>query len=299
MLQVGAMAGGSGSLTMLRHVCGMKNAPLYDRRSIADLIHASLEPQIEQLAAEFQQPGRIRSCQIVDLLPAELAGEVHDRFPAYDRMVLKRSIKENKHVAAQMNAFDPLLEEAVYAFQDPRVVEQIARITGLHGLEPDVDLYAGGISAMSKGAYLRPHLDNSHDKKRERYRVLNLLYYVTPDWQERYGGSLQLWDEGPRGEPRTFPSLFNSLVIMLTDKKSWHSVNEVRHDGRRCCVSNYYFSRRSPDEADYFHATSFRGEPGQVSADLVMRADNAVRTAALKLLGEKLWSNPHVYHRDR
>lgn len=292
------VAGVSGSLTMLRHVCGMNSAPRPDRQRIADLIVSRLEPHIQALAAEFQQPGQIRSCQILDLLPPELAYEIHDRFPPSDRMMLKRSIKENKHVAAQMDAFDPLLEEAVYAFQDPRVVEQIARITGLTTLEPDVDLYAGGISAMSKGAYLRPHLDNSHDKKRERYRVLNLLYYVTPDWEESFGGSLQLWDEGPRGAPRTFPSLFNSLVIMLTNKGSWHSVNEVRHDGRRCCVSNYYFSRRSPDEADYFHATSFRGEPGQVSADLVMRADNALRTAALKLLGDKIYVNPHVYNRD-
>lgn len=269
------------------------------RTDLADLIVARLEPELDRLAAEFQRPGQIASCQVLDLLPNDIAERIYNRFPASDAMMLKRSIKENKHVAAQMDAFDPLLEEAVYAFQDRRVVEQIAGITGLAALEPDVDLYAGGISAMQKGAYLRPHLDNSHDKDRQRYRVLNLLYYVTPGWNVSYGGSLQLWDEGPRGEPRTFPSLFNSLVIMLTNEGSWHSVNEVRHDGRRCCVSNYYFSRQSPDERDYFHATSFRGEPGQVSADLVMRADNAVRTAALKLLGHKVWENPHVYRRPR
>jgi Rps23 Pro-64 3,4-dihydroxylase Tpa1-like proline 4-hydroxylase len=270
---------------------------LVDRTDLADLIVARLEPELERLTSEFHAPGRIPSCQVLDLLPADLAERIYRRFPASDAMMLKRSIKENKHVAAQMDAFDPLLEEAVYAFQDPRVVEQIAQITGLRALEPDVDLYAGGISAMAKGGYLRPHLDNSHDKDRQRYRVLNLLYYVTPGWQEDYGGSLQLWDEGPRGKPRTFPSLFNSLVIMLTNKGSWHSVNQVHHDGRRCCVSNYYFSRQSPDEGEYFHATSFRGEPGQLSADLVMRADNALRTAALKVLGTKVWTNPHVYQR--
>ena len=268
-----------------------------DRTDLADLIVARLGPELERLTSEFHAPGRIPSCQVLDLLPTDLAEGIYDRFPASDAMMLKRSIKENKHVAAQMDAFDPLLEEAVYAFQDPRVVEQIAQISGLRTLEPDVDLYAGGISAMSKGAYLRPHLDNSHDKDRQRYRVLNLLYYITPGWQEDYGGSLQLWDEGPRGKPRTFPSLFNSLVIMLTNKGSWHSVNQVHHDGRRCCVSNYYFSRQSPDEGEYFHATSFRGEPGQLSADLVMRADNALRTAALKVLGTKVWTNPHVYQR--
>ena len=271
---------------------------MIDRKHIADLIVARLEPQVASISPEFHCPGRISSCQVPDLLPADLAREIYGRFPPSDRMMHKRSIKENKHVAAQMDAFDPLLEEVVFAFQDPRVVDLIARITGLTTLEPDVDLYAGGISAMSKGAYLRPHLDNSHDKRRERYRVLNLLYYVTPDWEEAYGGSLQLWDQGPRGSPRTLPSLFNSLVIMLTRRDSWHSVNEVRHDGRRCCVSNYYFSTQSPDTNDYFHATSFRGEPGQVSADFVMRADNALRTAALKVLGDKIWVNPHVYKRD-
>ena len=168
---------------------------------------------------------------------------IHSAFPSTDRMILRSSIKEHKHIAAQMNLFDPLLEEIVFAFQDRRVVERIARITGIEAMEPDAELYAGGISAMSKGAYLRPHLDNSHDKTRERYRVLNLLYYVTPGWTEAYGGSLQLWDDGPGGAPRTIPSRFNRLVLMPTNKRSWHSVNEIAHDGTRCCVSNYYFSK--------------------------------------------------------
>lgn len=267
------------------------------RQEIAALIAARLADERQRLAIDYRQPGRVPSCVIPDLLPDALARAIHAAFPATDRMMLKRSIKENKHVAAQMDAFDPLLEEIVYAFQDERVLALIADITGLRGLEPDVNLYAGGISAMSKGAYLRPHLDNSHDKKGERYRALNLLYYVTPDWTENYGGSLQLWDDGPRGEPRTIPTLFNSLVLMATNKSSWHSVNEVRHDGTRCCVSNYYFSTHSPEEQDYFHATSFRGEPGQHGADLVMRADNALRTTVLKVIGNAAYRNPHVYKR--
>lgn len=269
-----------------------------DRAQIADLIVARLEPEVARYAAEFRQPGLIPACAIQNLLPEELVTDINSRFPASDRMVFKRSIKERKHVAAQMDEHDPILEEAVYAFQDPRVVDLIAQITGLQALEPDVDLYAGGISAMSKGGYLRPHLDNSHDKDRQRYRVLNLLFYVTPGWQEADGGCLQLWDEGPEGKPRTIPSHFNSLVIMLTNKGSWHSVNEVLADSRRCCVSNYYFSRQSPDDQDYFHATSFRSEFGQGAADKVMQADNALRTAILNSpVGKKLWRNPHVYER--
>ena len=85
---------------------------------------------------------------------------------------------------------------------------------------------------------------------------------------------------------------------MATDKHSWHSVNEVAVEGVRCCVSNYYFSRKAPAEQDYFHATSFRAEFGRGVSDLAMQADNALRTAVLKLTGDKLYRNPHVYKRD-
>ncbi|HEV7340609.1 MAG TPA: 2OG-Fe(II) oxygenase [Sphingopyxis sp.] len=272
---------------------------MMNRTEIADLIVARLNPEVERLGREFGTAGRIAACQAKNILPTDLVEQVYRAFPASERMILKRSIKENKHVVAQMDEHDPLLEEIVYAFQDPRVVDLVGHITGLATLEPDADLYAGGISAMSKGAYLRPHLDNSHDKDRKRYRALNLLFYVTPGWREDFGGSLQLWDNGPRGKPRTIPSLFNSLVIMLTDDQSWHSVNEVRHDGRRCCVSNYYFSRAAPGATNYSHATTFRAEHGRGLADFAMRADNALRTTILNSTGGALWHNPHVYQRDK
>jgi Rps23 Pro-64 3,4-dihydroxylase Tpa1-like proline 4-hydroxylase len=267
-----------------------------DRREIGALIAERLEAEAEALAAAFRTPGRIESAYVDDLLPADFVRDLYARFPATDRLTLKRSIKENKLVSAQMDQFDALLEEVVYAFQQPRVVSLIADITGLEALEADSELYAGGISVMTKGGYLRPHLDNSHDSPRERYRALNLLFYVTPDWREDYGGSLQLWDDGPLTTPRTFASRFNRLVLMATNRASWHSVNAITHDGRRCCVSNYYFSRKSPAGLDYFHATSFRGEHGGLR-DMAMQADNALRTAVLKTLPDA-YKNPHVYVRE-
>ena len=56
---------------------------------------------------------------------------------------VKNSIKERKYVSAQMNQHPPLLEEIVFAFQDPRVLRIVGDITGLRGVEPDSNLYAG------------------------------------------------------------------------------------------------------------------------------------------------------------
>ena len=55
------------------------------------------------------------------------------------------------------------------------------------------------------------------------FGVLNLLYYVSPDWSHESGGNLELWDNGPEGQPREIVSRQNRLVLMATHKTSWHS----------------------------------------------------------------------------
>jgi hypothetical protein len=189
----------------------------------------------------------------------------------------------------QMNLYNPLLEEIIYAFQYPKFLSLLSEITGIPQLLPDEYLYAGGISLIGfEGCFLNPHIDNSHDKDRKNYRVLNLLYYVTPDWQEGYGGNLELWDNGLKSPQRTIWSKFNRLVIMKTDKSSYHSVNPVIYDGSRCCVSNYYFSPVSPESEDYFHVTSFRGRPEQKLRDLVLQADIVIRESIRKIFLKEL-----------
>jgi Rps23 Pro-64 3,4-dihydroxylase Tpa1-like proline 4-hydroxylase len=165
------------------------------------------------------------------------------------------------YVGYQMSSYNPLLEEIIYAFQDPRAVKLISSITGIQQLLPDEHLYAGGISMMVEGHYLNPHLDNSHDLERNHYRVLNLLYYLTPDWRDEYGGNLELWDKGLDRPQRTLHSRFNRLVVMQTHTRSWHSVSKVETNGRRCCVSNDYFSRNRPERT--LPTTSLRSVVGR------------------------------------
>ncbi|UZO77485.1 MULTISPECIES: 2OG-Fe(II) oxygenase [Microcystis] len=194
-----------------------------------------------------------------------------------------------------MNLYNPLLEEIIYAFQYPKILSLLSEITGIPQLLPDEYLYAGGISLMARGCFLNPHIDNSHDKDRKNYRVLNLLYYVTPDWQEGYGGNLELWDNGLKSPQRTIWSKFNRLVIMKTDKSSYHSVNPVIYNGSRCCVSNYYFSPVSPESEDYFHVTSFRGRPEQKLRDLWLQADIAIRNKLRKVFPQGIVKPWHRY----
>lgn len=178
-----------------------------------------------------------------------------------------------------------------YAFQDRKVVNLISKIVGFSAIEPDPKLYAGGLSMMFKDDFLNPHIDNSHDSERKRYRRLNLLYYVSPDWSLDCGGNFELWN-ADKSVPKTIVAATNRLVVMETNQSSWHSVSPVRVDRPRCCVSNYYFSEISPDGNDYFHVTSFTGRPGEVFKRTYGLLDNAVRNLASATLkigrGKKL-----------
>ena len=164
------------------------------RAELANLILERLVSEKETLKTNYRNSdSSIGYFFLDDILPADIAMKIMEAFPKKEQMILKKSLREDKYVAAQMNLYNPLLEEMIYAFQDERIVKIIGEICNIKNPIPDENLYAGGISMMGKKQFLNPHLDNSHDKDRNLWRVLNLLYYVTPNWEESYGGNLELW----------------------------------------------------------------------------------------------------------
>jgi Rps23 Pro-64 3,4-dihydroxylase Tpa1-like proline 4-hydroxylase len=231
-----------------------------------------------------------RHLAIDNLLPEEIARRFYPCFPPKERMRHLATFRERKFTFKKLDEVPSLLKDITFAIQSPKVVAVIERITGMPGQVPDPHLYAGGITMMTSGDFLNPHIDNSHDGERKLYRMVNLLYYVTPDWMPDYGGSLELWDDRVKTAV-VIPSVFNRLVIMETNRHSWHSVSPVRYERQRCCISNYYFSERSPESEDYFHVTSFSARPEQVIRRWIAAADNlarmVVRKFARKGLGKK------------
>lgn len=266
-----------------------------NRTELADLIFQRLVSEKENLKTGFRNSESIGYFFIDDVLPDEIARKLYGVFPKPEQMTLKKSLREDKYVAAQMNLYHPLLEEIIYAFQDDRIVNIIGEICNIKNPIPDDNLYAGGISLMGKNQFLNPHLDNSHDKDRNLWRVLNLLYYVTPDWKEEYGGNLELWPNGLKNGQITIHSKFNRLAVMETHNDSLHSVSPIVFDGFRRCVSNYYFSESPLLESDRFHVTSFRGRPENKFIDTVLRTDTWLRMMIRKIFKKGIKENPHVY----
>ena len=250
-----------------------------NREKLAELIVQRLTPLVHKLSEDFHGSSSevgVRYCVVDDLLPQEIAERISSVFPDPDAMRLMSSFREKKYTSKSFDAFDPLLADVTFAIQDPRVIAVVERITDIKNQIPDPTLYAGGLSVMAQGHFLGPHIDNSHDGSRAFYRTLNLLYYVSPNWSLESGGNLELWDPIVK-KNKTIVSSFNRLVLMETNPLSWHSVSEVKEDGVRKCVSNYYFSPQSPTGSDYFNVTSFSARPEQPFRRVIARMDNRVR----------------------
>jgi Rps23 Pro-64 3,4-dihydroxylase Tpa1-like proline 4-hydroxylase len=260
------------------------------KENIVKLIVEKLIASKKELKQSFKDSKNIvgtRFCYIDDLLPLEVVKEIYDLFPSNVDMRLMSSFREEKYTSKDFNKHNKLLKDITFAIQDPEVIAQIEDITGIKGQIPDESLYAGGLSSMAVGNFLNPHIDNSHEMNRRFYRTLNLLYYVTPNWLEEYGGNLELWDLNVKSNT-TIWSKYNRLVLMETTPTSWHSVNEVTVDNSRNCVSNYYFSKISPTGKEYFNVTTFSARPEQKYRRIVAAVDSTLRNVVRKIIPKGL-----------
>lgn len=258
-----------------------------NREQIAELIVTGIERNQTDVLKQWSHPvGTTTRHFVIDaFLPLELARTIYHAFPPDGAGLLRRSsFREHKRTSRHLSSFPGILIETSFAFQHYLVLEKIAFVTGIKNVEADPLFYAGGLSMMFQGDFLNPHVDNSHDSKRTLYRRLNLLYYVSPDWALENGGNFELWDEHVTS-PKTIVSSFNRLVVMETTPTSFHSVNRVRLDRPRCCVSNYFFSKDSPTGDEYFHITSFLARPDQKGLRALSYVDNFARTIAARALG--------------
>jgi Rps23 Pro-64 3,4-dihydroxylase Tpa1-like proline 4-hydroxylase len=262
------------------------------------LILEKIQNSSNSIHEQWENPigTKTRHFVVDELLDSNICQYIYSSFPKDGNGFFTReSFREKKKTSADLSAYDKILSDITYAFQDDRVVKLISDIVGFEQIEPDPKLYAGGLSMMFSGDFLNPHIDNSHDGDRQKYRRLNLLYYVSPDWKTENGGNFELWDE-ERVRNKTITALANRLIVMETNKTSWHSVSSVKAEKPRCCVSNYYFSSISPDSTEYFHVTSFAGRPEEKIKSLFGVADNLLRNVVSKIFG--IGRGKHLINKD-
>jgi hypothetical protein len=138
-------------------------------------------------------------------------------------------------------------------------------VTGIPDLLYDAEYHGGGTHENVDGASLYMHVDfNYHPKG--WHRRLNLIVYLSPEWKEEWGGSLELhsnpWD--PYTEyAKVVPTNFNTGVIFETTERSWHGFSSIdlpddrKHLTRKSFAIYLYTHDRPADQTAASHSTIY------------------------------------------
>jgi Rps23 Pro-64 3,4-dihydroxylase Tpa1-like proline 4-hydroxylase len=261
---------------------------------LINLLAEKLNSNKEALQTYWKNSKPVKHVFLDDVFPTDIVLQLYNSYPKASDLLLRNSLRERKRVGVQLDKYDSIVADFQYCFLDEKILNIVESITNIKNLAIDPSFYASGISVMAKNDFLNPHLDNSHDGDRNLYRVINSLYYCSPEWKIEDGGNLELWDTS-LNFPEVIHSKFNRLVLMETNETSWHSVQKIKVDKQRNCVSNYYFSQNSGSGKTYFNVTSFKGRPNENIRNLILILDSFVRNTIRKLAPNGIKKTQHRF----
>jgi len=120
------------------------------------------------------------------------------------------------------------IKECIEMLNHKDFIKYICEISGISDLLADEYLHGGGIHCYPKKGKLNTHLDYSIHPLTGKERRLNLIIYINKDWQDHWGGNLQIMDdpENP-GCKVTVKPKYNSALIFQTCDSSFHGIPEL------------------------------------------------------------------------
>jgi len=144
----------------------------------------------------------------------------------------------------------PTTKKVIDHFNSRPMLTALEKLTGIDNLIPDFNLEGSGMHKISKGGKLSVHVDYNKHPSKPMYRRINLLLYLNKDWNESWGGHLQLWNSDVTKLEKAILPIYNRLVIFNTTPISYHGHPhplECPENRHRYSIAMYYFTKDRPD----------------------------------------------------
>ena len=144
-------------------------------------------------------------------------------------------------------------------------------ITGIQEtLLTDPYFEGGGLHEIKRGGLLSIHSDFNKHRKTNLDRRVNILIYLNKNWEEEYGGHLELWDTKMQNCAKKILPVFNRMVIFTSTDYSFHghpNALTCPEDRSRRSLALYYYTNGRPAEevSGSVRSTFFRERPDQDS----------------------------------
>jgi Rps23 Pro-64 3,4-dihydroxylase Tpa1-like proline 4-hydroxylase len=231
----------------------------FENRRYADLAMS--------LRAEYVSAYPFPHIVIDDFLPSDVAQRLALEYPSPDFMAENWKCHSNENVERYFlentARFPPSMRLFASAITSRSFLLFLETLTGIASLLPDPYFLGGGAMVTGNGGFLRTHVDFNWHQKLQAWRRCNALFYLTPDWDSKWGGDLELWETDGSKLAKCVSPKFNRVVIFSTTKNSFHGqpqpLNCPPNVYRRVFSAFYYCSNRSELIDEDPHYTRYGG----------------------------------------
>ena len=212
---------------------------------------------------------------IEGFLPNNLAEQILTHFPvepkAHDKIYQKGYGGQFKR-QVQPTDCDEFTRGVFAFFNSASMLRFLEGITNIQGLLPDPYFAGGGFHEISTGGLLGIHADFRVNEGLQLIRRVNVLIYLNKDWQDSYGGKLELWDKAMSHKAKEIAPLFNRCVIFNTDVDSFHGHPEPLttppHITRKSIALYYYTALPIANDTGESRHTNYVARPNDTPQNI-------------------------------
>ncbi|APV50624.1 hypothetical protein BWI17_13560 [Betaproteobacteria bacterium GR16-43] len=215
----------------------------------------------------FQDAKPFRHIAVENFLEPAVADGLLADFPPFDT---RKAMNEHgqvgrKAVFEHVSAISPAYREFYRYINSKAFLDAMSELTGIPDLIADETLFGGGTHENLDGQSLDVHVDFNIDERRMLHRRVNLLVYLNKEWDESWGGNIELHSDPwtPKAnQVKSFLPLFNRAVIFETNEYSWHgfkriALPEAKKGLSRKSFSIYLYTKDRPAEEVVAPHTTF------------------------------------------
>jgi hypothetical protein len=235
------------------------------------MLNPAITAHAADLAAQFQRREPFRHVVIDDFFDAATCARLLAEFPPFERGNARNEAGElgNKSTVERIRGLGPTYASLDDLIRTHDFLDLISRITGIPGLLYDPWYFGGGTHENRHGQDLDAHVDFNRHPVEGWHRRLNLIVYLNHEWDDAWGGSLELHSDprAPGDRVTLITPLYNRAVIFETTEWSWHGFSrialpETKQSLSRKSIALYFYTTGRPDEelADT-HSTIYVDRP--------------------------------------
>jgi hypothetical protein len=235
------------------------------------MLNPQTAARADNLAAQFQRRDPFRYVVIDDFFDAATCARLLEEFPPFERgnarneageLGNKSTIEKIRGLGTSYAALDDLIQTREF-------LDLVGKITGIPNLLYDPWYFGGGTHENRSGQDLDAHVDFNRHPVERWHRRLNLIVYLNHEWQDGWGGSLELHSDPRADDDRVtlVTPLYNRAVIFETTEWSWHGFSRIalpdekKSLSRKSIALYFYTTERPSDEQADTHSTIYVDRP--------------------------------------